>query len=247
MPPWDVCGATHWHQLEHWSETHEILNTDHYKVLSHLTVPPWDVCVTINTLTCCVWINTMTPARALVTGTWNFKHWSLQGPISLNCAALGYAVTINTLTCCVWIDTTTPAKALQAPAILNTDHYKVLSHFNTAPFCGVPPFVVWVGVNTVMFHILTPVQNKLLQEAHTILNTDPHQVLSHFNPAALGCLWKNTLTPARMLQAPAIFKTDHSRVLSHFNTAPLSCVFVEQHIDTSRNATGTCDFKYWSL
>ena len=119
----------------------------------------------------------------------------------------------------------TLARALQAHAILNTDNYKVLSHFNTAPFCGVPPFVVWVGVNTVMFHILTPVQNKLVQEAHTVSDTDPHQVLFHFNTAALGCVWNNTLTPARMLQAPAIFNTDHCKVLFHFNNAALGCVW----------------------
>ena len=85
--------------------------------------------------------------------------------------------------------------------------------------------MVWVCVNTVVFHILTPVQNKLVQEAHTVLDTDTHQVLFHFNNATLGCVWKNTLTlVSRMLQAPAIFNTDHCKVLSHFHTAAFSCV-----------------------
>ena len=60
-----------------------------------------------------------------------------------------------------------------------------------------------------------------------ILNTDHCKILSLFNTVALGCVWKNTLTPARTLQAHAVLNP------GHYNAA-LGCVCVEQHTDTGQ-------------
>ena len=73
-------------------------------------------------------------------------------------------------------------------------------------------------------------------QAPAISNTDHCKVLSHFITAALGCVWKNTLTPARMLQAYAVLNPGHY-------SAAMGCVWNNTLTMVPKNTTGTCSFK----